>query len=152
MGTHHIILIIHLLAATVWVGGHLFLALAYLPRALRHNDFSYIDKYERTYEPIGMPSLFLLVITGIVMAYDYNAGLQYWFTFSSPVERVVSLKLICILLTASFAISAQTRVLPKLRKGNIKPLPEMAVHIICVTLLGVTMLVLGSFVREGGIM
>ena len=106
MYTHHILLILHLVAATIWVGGHLVLAIGYLPKALKHNDFSYIGNFEKTYEPIGMPSLLVLVITGILMAYDY---------------------------------------------GNIKKLPEMAVHIICVTLLGVTMVVLGSLVRIGGL-
>ena len=98
-----------------------------------------------------MPSLAVLVITGILMAYDYNAGLSSWFSFATPIERVVSLKLTCLLTSICFAISAQTRVLPKLRKGQLNKLPEMAVHIICVTLIGVVMVILGSLVRIGGI-
>ena len=151
MYTHHLILILHLIAATIWVGGHLVLAIGYLPKALKHKDFSYIGNFEKTYEPIGMPSLAVLVITGILMAYDYNAGLSSWFSFATPIERVVSLKLICLLTSICFAISAQTRVLPKLRKGQLNKLSEMAVHIICVTLIGVVMVILGSLVRIGGI-
>ena len=151
MYTHHLILILHLIAATIWVGGHLVLAIGYLPKALKRKDFSYIGNFEKTYEPIGMPSLAVLVITGILMAYDYNAGLSSWFSFATPIERVVSLKLICLLTSICFAISAQTRVLPKLRKCQLNKLPEMAVHIICVTLIGVVMVVLGSLVRIGGI-
>ena len=151
MYTHHLILILHLIAATIWVGGHLVLAIGYLPKALKRKDFSYIGNFEKTYEPIGMPSLVVLVITGILMAYDYNAGLSSWFSFATPIERVVSLKLTCLLTSICFAISAQTRVLPKLRKGQLNKLPEMAVHIICVTLIGVVMVVLGSLVKIGGI-
>ena len=151
MYTHHLILILHLIAATIWVGGHLVLAIGYLPKALKRRDFSYIGNFEKTYEPIGMPSLAVLVITGILMAYDYNAGLSSWFSFATPIERVVSLKLICLLTSICFAISAQTRVLPKLRKGQLNKLSEMAVHIICVTLIGVVMVILGSLVRIGGI-
>ncbi|WP_314204142.1 copper resistance protein CopD [Capnocytophaga bilenii] len=151
MYTHHILLVLHLIAATIWVGGHLVLAIGYLPKALKHRDFSYIGNFERTYEPIGMPSLLVLVITGILMAYDFGATATTWFHFQYPVERVVSLKLFCLLTSVCFAISAQTRVLPKLRKGHIEKLPEMAVHIICVTLLGVTMVLLGSLVRIGGL-
>ena len=151
MYTHHLILILHLIAATIWVGGHLVLAIGYLPKAFKRKDFSYIGNFEKTYEPIGMPSLAVLVITGILMAYDYNAGLSSWFSFASPIERVVSLKLTCLLTSICFAISAQTRVLPKLRKGQLNKLSEMAVHIICVTLIGVVMVVLGSLVRIGGI-
>nr|WP_314290100.1 CopD family protein [uncultured Capnocytophaga sp.] len=151
MYTHHILLILHLIAATIWVGGHLVLAIAYLPKALRHKDFSYIGKFEQTYEPVGMPSLLVLVITGVWMAYDYGVTFSTWLHFDFSIEKVVSLKLLCLLSTVCFAISAQTRVLPKLRKGDLSRLREMAVHIICVTLLGVTMLVLGSLVRIGGI-
>ena len=150
MYTHHILLVLHLIAATIWVGGHLVLASGYLPKALKHKDFSYIGNFEKTYEPIGMPSLAVLIITGILMAYDYNAGFSSWFSFATPIERVVSLKLTFLLTTVCFAISAQTRVLPKLRKGQLNKLPEMAVHIICVTLIGVLMVILGSLVRIGG--
>ena len=150
MYTHHILLVLHLIAATIWVGGHLVLAIGYLPKALKHKDFSYIGNFEKTYEPIGMPSLAVLIITGILMAYDYNAGFRSWFSFATPIERVVSLKLTFLLTTVCFAISAQTRVLPKLRKGQLNKLPEMAVHIICVTLIGVLMVILGSLVRIGG--
>ena len=151
MYTHHLILILHLISATIWIGGHLVLAIGYLPKALKRKDFSYIGNFEKTYEPIGMPSLAVLVITGILMAYDYNAGLSSWFSFATPIERVVSLKLTCLLTSICFAISAQTRVLPKLRKGQLNKLSEMAVHIICVTLIGVVMVILGSLVRIGGI-
>lgn len=152
MYTHHILLVLHLIAATIWVGGHLVLAIGYLPKALKYRDFSYIGNFEKTYEPIGMPSLAVLVITGILMAYDYNAGFSSWFSFASPIERVVSLKLAFFLTSICFAISAQTRVLPKLRKGQLNKLPEMAVHIICVTLIGVLMVILGSLVRIGGLL
>lgn len=152
MYTHHILLVLHLIAATIWVGGHLVLAIGYLPKALKYKDFNYIGNFEKTYEPIGMPSLAVLVITGILMAYDYNAGFSSWFSFASPIERVVSLKLAFFLTSICFAISAQTRVLPKLRKGQINKLPEMAVHIICVTLIGVVMVILGSLVRIGGLL
>ena len=150
MYTHHILLVLHLIAATIWVGGHLVLAIGYLPKALKRKDFSYIGNFEKTYEPIGMPSLVVLIITGILMADDYNAGFSSWFSFATPIERVVSLKLTFLLTTVCFAISAQTRVLPKLRKGQLNKLPEMAVHIICVTLIGVLMVILGSLVRIGG--
>ena len=150
MYTHHILLVLHLIAATIWVGGHLVLAIGYLPKALKRKDFSYIGNFEKTYEPIGMPSLAVLIITGILMAYDYNAGFSSWFSFATPIERVVSLKLTFLLTTVCFAIAAQTRVLPKLRKGQLNKLPEMAVHIICVTLIGVLMVILGSLVRIGG--
>jgi hypothetical protein len=96
-----------------------------------------------------MTALVLLVITGILMAYKYGVSIEYWFQFSTPIEKVVSTKLLLILLTVLFALSAQFRVLPKL-KNNPDKLPEMTLHIISVTIIGVLMLIVGSFVRFGG--
>lgn len=147
---HHFLLIIHLLSAAVWVGGHLLICLGYLPEALKKKDPQIILKFEKKYEPIGMTSLVLLVITGIIMAYQYGVSIEYWFQFSTPIEKVVSIKLALLLTTVAFALSAQFRILPKLRNGAINKLPEMAVHIISVTTIGVLMLIFGSFIRYGG--
>ncbi|MBV7440246.1 CopD family protein [Weeksellaceae bacterium TAE3-ERU29] len=152
MALHHLYLIIHLLSATIWTGGHLILAIGVLPKALKYRDFKYIYQFEKPYSAIGMPSLLFLVITGVLMAYDFGIKTGVWFSFATPMETVVSLKLICLLSTVCFAISANMRLIPKLKKGDMSKLNEMAVHIICVTLLGVIMVILGSFIRYGGFM
>ena len=146
---HHLLLITHLLSATIWVGGHLLICLGHLPEALKKKDPQIILNYEKKYEPIGMSALALLIITGILMAYKYGVSIEYWFQFSTPIESVVSSKLVLLLLTAAFALSAQFRVIPKLKK-DASHLPEMAFHIISVTTIGVLMLIFGSFIRYGG--
>ncbi|HEX8014696.1 MAG TPA: CopD family protein [Flavobacterium sp.] len=148
--SHHLLLIIHLLSAAIWVGGHLLLAFGYLPQALKEKNQNIILNYERKYEPVGMTSLVLLIITGILMAYRYGVGIEYWFQFETPIEKVVSTKLALLLLTVLFALSAQFRVLPKLKISADK-LPEMTFHIVSVTIIGVLMLIFGSFVRFGGL-
>lgn len=146
---HHLLLIIHLLCAAIWVGGHILLCVAYLPKALKEKDPDIILKYEKKYEPVGMTSLFLLVVTGILMAYKYGVTIDHWFQFATPIERVISSKLVLLFLTAGFALSAQFRVLPKL-KTNPDTLPEMTFHIVSVTTIGIVMLIFGSFIRFGG--
>ena len=146
---HHLLLIIHLMSATVWVGGHLILVASYLPRAIKEKNQNYILNYEKKYEPIGMLSLILLVLSWILMAYKYGVTIEHWFEFATPIEKVVSTKLLLLFATLLFALSAQFKVLPKLN-NNIKYLPEMALHILCVTIIGISMLILGSFVRFGG--
>ena len=148
MPLHHFILIIHLLAATVWVGGHLLLAICYLPTALKKKDPHIILNFERKFETLGMSSLVTLVITGIWMAYDFGVTIDTWFTFSGSFEKVVSAKLLLLFLTIICALVAQFRIIPNLNEFNIK---KMAVLIITVTLIGVTMLILGSTLRYGGI-
>jgi putative copper export protein len=148
--SHHVLLVVHLISATIWVGGHLILWITIMPKSLKRKNPDLIINFERQYEALGMSSLALLVTTGVWMTYQFGIPISDWFSFSSPMERVVSLKLTLLLCTVLFAISAQTRVIPKL-KYNPDKLPEMAVHITGVTLLGVTMLILGSFARYGGI-
>jgi len=147
---HHLLLIFHLLSAAIWVGGHLLLCFAYLPQALKEKDPKIILNYERKYEPVGMSALALLVITGILMAYKYGVTIEYWFQFATPIEKVISSKLVLLLLTVAFALSAQFRVIPKLKTDSAK-LPEMTFHIISVTIIGVLMVIFGSFVRFGGL-
>lgn len=148
MNTHHILLIFHLISAAIWVGGHLVLSISFLPEALRKKDPKIILIFEEKYGKAGLPSLAILIVTGIWMAYDFNATISTWFSFSSPIESVVSAKLILLFLTFAFAINAQTRVIPKLSAKNLN---VMAFHIISVTTIGVLMLILGSTVRYGGI-
>ena len=82
------LIIIHVLGATIWVGGHLLLCLRYLPEALKKKDPEIIKAFEKKYEIIGMPSLFLQVITGVWMALSvYGVNL---FGFSNPVETATS--------------------------------------------------------------
>lgn len=146
---HHLLLIIHLLCASIWIGGHILLCVAYLPKALKEKDPNIILNYEKKYEPVGMTSLFLLVTTGILMAYKFGVTIDHWFQFATPIEKVVSSKLLLLFTTAAFALSAQFRVLPKLKTNPLK-LPEMTFHIVSVTTIGIVMLIFGSFIRFGG--
>ena len=146
--THHVILIFHLLAATIWVGGHLFLAIRILPEALKKKDASILKNFKSKFEPVGMPSLLVLLITGILMAYHYNVTFTKWFSFSNAIEKVISIKLILLFTTVLMAACAETLIFPKLKSERMFP---AAFFIITVTTIAVTMLILGSLIRIGGL-
>ncbi|MDD3005275.1 copper resistance protein CopD [Flavobacterium sp.] len=146
--THHIILIVHLLAATIWVGGHLFLAIRILPEAFKKKDPYVLKNFKSKYEPIGMPALLVLLFTGVLMAYDYDVTITKWFSFSNGIEKIVSLKLILLFTTLIMALFAEKFIFPKLRSERLF---HAAFFIITVTTIGVTMLILGSWVRIGGL-
>ena len=148
MRTHHLLLILHLLGAAIWVGGHLYVAIRILPVALRQKDASLLRTFKSRYEPMGMPALGLLVVTGIMMAYNYNVRIGTWFSFSNGIERVISLKLILLFLTVCFAVVADKFVFPRLTDATIY---TAAIMILSVTFLGVALFVLGTFVRMGGL-
>lgn len=148
MTLHHIVLVFHLIAATIWVGGHLLLSICYLPTALKKKDPQIILNFERKFEKLGMSSLVVLILSGTWMAYDFGVTFKTWFSFSGSFEKAVSIKLLLLFLTFIFAICAQLYFIPKLNQNNIK---NMAFVILSVTTIGVAMLVLGSTLRYGGI-
>ncbi len=145
---HQILLIIHLLAASVWVGGHLLLALKYIPQSIKNKSIENIIQYRKNFEVVGIPSLILLLITGVLLAYDYDITIDKWFQFSGKIETVVSLKLLLLFTTMILAITAVKFIFPKLQN---KPSALLYSFISLVTILAVTMLVLGSFIRIGGL-
>lgn len=147
---HHLLLIIHILAATIWVGGHLYLIISILPHVLRSRNPEKLLAFERTFEPLGITALVLLVISGFWMMFQFGIRVSDIFSFATPIERVTSTKILLLLTTVAFALSAQFRVIPSLKKSP-KKLVQMGIYAVCVTLLGIAMLVLGTFVRYGGI-
>jgi len=148
MTLHHILLIIHLIAATIWIGGHLTLSIVFLPVALRKKKPLIILNFEKKFEPLGISSLIALIITGIWMAYDFGITYQSWFYFSGSLEKVVSIKLVLLMLTFVLALYTQIYVIPNLNKYNLN---KIAFSIISVTVIGLNMLILGSTIRYGGI-
>jgi uncharacterized membrane protein len=145
---HQLLLITHLLAATIWVGGHLFLSLRFLPEAIKKKDILIIKRFKEKFEPIGMPALIISILTGIAMAYDYDVTFTKWFSFSNGIEKIVSAKLLLILITAGLAINAQLFVFTKLKPVNLR---RAAIQILLVTIIAVSMLILGSLIRMGGL-
>ncbi len=144
---HHLLLILHLLAVTIWVGGHLILCFRFLPKALREQNFKIVQDFEEQYETIGIPALLILVISGVLLSYQYNVTISKWFSFSNSIEKVVSTKLILLLITFLLGFHARFFIIPKLCKENLY---QLAVHIIVLTSIAVTMLIVGTFVRMGG--
>ena len=137
------IILLHVLAATVWVGGHLVLAIGILPAVLKNKDVDLLIGFETKYERVGMPALLILVITGIYMAISY-LPINEWFVFSNDLSRHISIKIILLASTIGFALNARFRVIPKL---NAESLRLMGFHIISVTILAVLFLITGMSFR-----
>jgi len=140
------ILLAHVLGATIWVGGHLVLALTVLPRALAARDPSILLGFESGYERIGMPALLVQVITGAWMAHVMRPDILSWFSPADPVSRLIMLKLGLLLATALTALDARLRIIPKL---SAETLPAMARRIALVTALSVSFVIVGVSFRTG---
>ncbi|MBM7072518.1 copper resistance protein CopD [Shewanella sp. 202IG2-18] len=136
----------HLLAATVWTGGHIVLATTILPYSIRHKDLAFIKLFENCYEKIGIPALIIQISTGLYLMKVMTPDGVTLFDFSNPISKLISYKLILLLLTAILAIDARLRVIPKLSE---KTLWSLAWHIIPVTIISILFALVGLSFRTG---
>lgn len=141
------IILLHILGATVWTGGHLILSILILPKALKNKSVEIIQNFEAPYEKIGIPALILQVTTGLYLAYNMLPDFSLWFSFLPGVPSFIGYKLILLLLTIIFAADARLRIIPRLNENN---LTSLAWHIIPVTIISVLFIVVGISFRTGG--
>ena len=143
-----LVLFVHLLAATVWVGGHLVLAVSLLPEALAKRDAELVRSFERVYERIGLPAMALQVVTGLWLAWRLRPDILTWADWNDPVALTISLKLICLARTIALALHARLVIIPRLDAAR---LPLLGAHIVAVTLLAIAFAWLGLSFRYGGV-
>lgn len=141
------LLILHILGATIWTGGHLVLALAILPGALRDRSVSALMAFESRFERVGIPALIVQVATGVWLASYWLADAGEAFTGATAAGTLVGLKLLLLLATAAFAVDARLRLIPRLTPAR---LPALAWHVWPVTVLSVLFVIVGVGFRTGG--
>ncbi len=137
------LILLHVLGATIWAGGHLILSIGFLPKALREKNISVIIDFEKQYERVGIPALFLQVITGIWMALIY-VPLDSWMSLATPHHVYLWIKIILLLSTIGFAVHARLFIIPHL---TVEKLPSLAFHIVMATLLAISFVVTGLSFR-----
>ncbi|CAM2807593.1 CopD family protein [Shewanella amazonensis] len=152
------ILLLHLLGAILWTGGHLVLTLSILPAALKNKDPQPLLDFESRFEKLAMTALAVQVTTGMMLARHYLPNPALWFAEAQPFSAIIKTKLLLLLLTLLTALSARFRVLPQLvaeaschtrDKTNSHLLYTMAGHIVVVTLLAMAFVITGLSVRTG---
>lgn len=141
-----VLLALHLIAATIWTGGHLVLSLVLLPKILRDKSVPSLLNFEQGFEKIGLPALVIQVITGLMLAYRLLPDVSAWFDWTQPVSLGISIKVGLLTLTLLLALDARFRVLPKLSKENLM---DMALHIVAVTVISVLFVLAGVSFRVG---
>lgn len=146
MAGYYLALSLHILGASVWAGGHLVLAVAILPSALRAQRAATVSEFERNFECVGLPALALQIITGLWLAHHLLGGPGNWFD-DNPVAHVVQVKLGLLAATLGLAVHARLRVIPKLTDDT---LTTLAWHIRLVTIAAVLFVLAGASIRFGG--
>lgn len=141
-----ILLFLHILAATIWTGGHIVLSVVILPKALKERSPEKLLEFESVYEKIGMPALLVQVASGVVLAYRLMPDIGQWFDMANPIAYAICAKLTLLALTVGFAIDARLRIIPVLSNNN---LVAMAWHIVPVTIFSVLFVMIGVSFRTG---
>lgn len=141
-----LVLFLHVLAATIWTGGHIVLANVILPKVLKERDIEGILRFESGFEKIGIPAMLIQVLTGIWLAFNLLPAFSDWFNLDSPVSRAILFKLSLLIITIILAIDARLRIIPNLSEKN---LTSLAWHIIPVTLLSILFVLAGISIRTG---
>jgi len=148
MEAYRLLVVLHLLGASVWIGGHLVLAMSVLPRAMRARDPAIVRDFESGYERIGIPALLLQVITGLWLATRWIPPGVGWFPPQTPQAHLVLGKLALLLVTIALGAHARLRIIPKLDAGR---LPALRAHIVAITVTAILFLILGVGIRTGGL-
>lgn len=141
---HSFFVVLHVLAATIWTGGHLILAIVVLPKILKTKNIQALTEFEENFEKIGIPALLVQVITGIYLAYSLLPNVSEWFSFSNHISTHVGIKLILLIITVLLALDARFRLIPNLSEKN---LTSLAVHIFMVTLVAILFVIIGLSFR-----
>jgi putative copper export protein len=137
MDLYQILQALHVLFATVWVGGFITLLMAYGAELWRGTTNPILD-FERRYEKIGLPSLIFAAATGMAMLY---VGWGKW-----PMAAHIKMGLFVILILTY--LHARLRLIPRLKRGeNVGGL--LLLHVAAVTVISVAFVVLGATMRFG---
>ncbi|MFN3604759.1 MAG: CopD family protein [Leptonema sp. (in: bacteria)] len=138
------LVVFHIIFASIWIGGHILLLLRVLPKALKEKNPKIILEFEASYETIGIPSLILQIISGILLFTLRVESISELFDWTNFYGRHLILKLFLLLLTIALAIHARFRILPNLKEKNMILL---GLHIFAVTLLSIGFALVGVSLR-----
>jgi len=140
------VLLLHLIAATIWTGGHIIIALRILPKALREKSPDRIIQFESSYEILGISALTIQVASGLWLVSRLLPNPSDWLSFSDCESSQICLKLIFLALTAGLGIDARLRIIPRLSEKNMTSLTW---HIIPVTVFSILFVVVGASLHNG---
>jgi len=141
---YKVLLFLHILAATIWTGGHLVLAITVLPRVLKEKSPSELVRFESAYERLGIPALLVQIATGLWLAHRLVPNVDQWLSFDSPITRLIGAKIVLLAVTIAFAADARLRIIPKLSTDN---LTSLVWHIVPVTIVSVLFVIVGVSFR-----
>ena len=140
------IVLLHILTATISVGGHLIMISTYLLESVQKKNPKILLAFIKKFGIIGNPSLIILILTGLYMGYEMLPSLSDLFSFKNHLDTLVSIKLILLLLLGILIANIKLQLVPKVKK-NSKYLNILALNIVLLTFVAVLFVVTGLSFR-----
>lgn len=141
-----ILVILHILGASIWIGGMLIMALGVLPKAKKTNDALLLKNFEGSFHLLGMIALTLQFLTGFRLAMIYAGGMKGLFDFSNHAAVLFMWKLVLILVTMGLFVVFKKKTLSNLDPTNVSSASAM---IWMLTLLALGLMILGLGFSRG---
>ncbi len=136
-------LVLHLLGAVIWTGGHLTLALTALPAARAQSSTELLKSAWRRLDKLALPFLGLQVLSGLYLLHRLVPDPGQWFNMKSPVTHVFMTKLLLLVFTLAVVgwSHAKRKQAPADQPG------ALAAPLWTVTILGILLIVAGAAFR-----
>lgn len=145
---YKVMVMLHMLGASVWIGGHAVLVLMVLPHAVRENQPARVIQFERGFGRLGLVALIMQLVTGLWLAKRWIGEWSMLFRAPTPQTHLIFSKLVVLILTIAIAGYTYHRVLPRLSERG---LTLFALLSSTTTVLAIFMLILGVGIRTGGL-
>lgn len=142
-----VLVLLHLLGASVWIGGHIVLVSVVMPTARRERDPRRIVEFERGFGRVGIVALIVQLATGLWLADRWLGGWQNILRQPTPASHLVLAKLGLLAATLVLAGHAYHRILPRLDRARMR---SFALYAWATTILAVLLLIVGASIRLGG--
>jgi putative copper export protein len=140
------LVILHILGASIWIGGMLIMALGVLPKAKKAKDAILLKNYEGSFHILGMIALTIQFLTGFRLAMIYAGGMKGLFDFSNHLAVLFIWKLVLILITMGLFVVFKKKTLSVIDNSNISSASTL---IWVLTLISITLMVLGLGFSRG---
>lgn len=145
--SHHALHLLHLVAAAVWFGAYLLLAMAiYLP-ARRQNDLRTMDQVLRWIDPVALSALVVAVISGYVLGMHWLPSVLQWFQADTDHASLIRWK--WLLLIGALLWSAWGRIYLLPTFAVRARFNALGVYLFGHVALGLGLIVLGTLFRYG---
>lgn len=142
-----ILVLIHVLAATMWVGAHLILVTGPLIKTIKSRDVKPTLEFYRAFSWPATIALIVAALVGLALAYMRHPP-SSWLDFGEPSGRIGEKIFLFIALLVILGY-AHYKVVPVMRSGGEKAVRTTVIYAIIATLLSLGFPVLGIMIRFG---